>query len=160
MSLIVKQLFIAVCDYRPDAVAERTALAKEHEQDMAVNAADIRKILIVDDSSLARGMGRNLLSRIFPDAAFSEGKDVASGFEVWNDVRPDLSFLDLNMPGGTGLDLAERIRAIDPDASIVLCTANIQDVIRERAAGLGIGFLDKPITIEKVESLMGQKAAQ
>ncbi|MEZ5824129.1 MAG: response regulator [Geminicoccaceae bacterium] len=126
---------------------------------MVVQSRQLRKILIVDDSSLARNMGRKLLSQIFTEATFAEGKDVESGFEAWKEARPDLSILDLNMPGGNGLDLAERILAEDPEAEIILCTANIQDVIKERASDLGIGFLNKPIALDKLEALMEQKAA-
>ena len=111
-------------------------------------------ILIVDDSAVARGMARHKLLQLIPTLSISEGKDVESGYSAWRRTRPDLAILDLNMPGGTGLDLAERIRREDADARLILCTANLQDTVRARAEKLGMGFVNKPLTSEKLAEMI------
>jgi len=62
----------------------------------------------------------------------------------------DVATLDLNMPGIDGIELAEKLKPQFPNADYSLLTANIQDVIRERATSVGIGFIEKPITEEKI----------
>jgi CheY-like chemotaxis protein len=69
----------------------------------------------------------------------------------------DFATIDQNMPGVlSGLDLAETILNKLPKTKIALVTANVQDTIRERAANLGIDFIDKPISPEKLLPLFGR----
>ncbi|SFL00878.1 Two-component response regulator, SAPR family, consists of REC, wHTH and BTAD domains [Paenibacillus sp. 1_12] len=71
----------------------------------------------------------------------------ANGFEAINalrHIRPHVWFLDIEMPGMTGLELAEKIHEVDPDAVIVFTTAYDQYAIAafELAA---IDYILKPI---------------
>ena len=60
---------------------------------------------------------------------------------------PDVVVLDINLPGGSGLMLAERLLA-DPsttDVPVIFITASRQPRLRERAAELSaVAFLEKP----------------
>ncbi|MCW7488195.1 response regulator [Leptospira meyeri] len=63
----------------------------------------------------------------------------------------DFFTLDQNMPGTlSGLDLAEELKKNYKDTKIILITANIQDAIRNRAKTIGIEFVEKPVTAEKI----------
>ena len=51
----------------------------------------------------------------------------------------------MNMPGMSGLELAEKLRTSHPDIRLALLTANVQESIQRRAADLGVRFFRKPI---------------
>jgi two-component system LytT family response regulator len=67
------------------------------------------RALIVDDEPLARRRLRELLATHSDVALVGEANDGASAVRAIDDLRPDLVFLDVQMPEGTGLDVLERI---------------------------------------------------
>ena len=69
-------------------------------------------------------------------------------------VQVTIAILDLNMPGMDGLVLAEKLRQRFPEAKMGLLTANIQELVRKKANALGVTFIPKPITEEKIMSFV------
>ena len=119
-----------------------------------MKAEKIKTILIVDDSKIARNMMRRVTSTVVPHAEIFEAENADVAWGQWEKYRPDLGVFDLNMPGKNGLELAEMVLAADPEARLVLCTANVQEVIKERAAEFGVSFINKPINDEKITRLI------
>ena len=109
-------------------------------------------ILIVDDSRLSRMMISSLIKATKPDWTIVEACSGEDALEKCTGCAITWATIDFNMPGMDGLALAERLRSQFPDARLALLTANIQDAIRTRAESLGIAFIQKPITEEKVVS--------
>ena len=109
------------------------------------------KILVVDDSLVARLMLKQIIKETFPDW---EIYDVANGDDALvvtaSNTDIDIAILDYNMPGMTGLELAEKIIKTCPIPRMALLTANIQDHVKEHAEPLGLTFLNKPIQEEIV----------
>ncbi|MBL4794375.1 MAG: response regulator [Pseudomonadales bacterium] len=104
------------------------------------------KILVVDDSLVARLLLKKILQASFPDwivVDASNGDDALSLAEKNQDI--DVALLDYNMPGMNGLELAQKIKESYNVPKMALLTANIQDNVREQAESLGISFLNKPI---------------
>lgn len=107
-------------------------------------------LLIVDDSRMSRMLIRAIVADSRPGWRIAEA---VSGDEALLAVEkecPDFISMDVNMPGINGLEAAGRIRLHHPQARIVLCTANIQESMREAAARAGIHFVAKPITAQSV----------
>ena len=100
-------------------------------------------VLLTDDSRIARKMIRAVL----PDRPLSI-REACGGNEclaLYQDERPDLVILDLTMPDINGLEVLERLRELDPDARVVIVTADIQSTNQTRARELGaINVLEKP----------------
>ncbi|MFZ4463168.1 MAG: LytR/AlgR family response regulator transcription factor [Bacteroidales bacterium] len=68
------------------------------------------RTLIIDDEQNARLALKSLLVSLAPEIqVIGEAGDVASGLELISQNRPDLVFLDVQMPDGTGFDLLEQI---------------------------------------------------
>jgi two-component system LytT family response regulator len=68
------------------------------------------RTLIIDDEQNARSALRGLLSRLAPEIQLiGEAANVSSGLELISQSRPDLVFLDVQMPDGTGFDLLAQI---------------------------------------------------
>ncbi|MBH5318597.1 response regulator [Paenibacillus sp. GSMTC-2017] len=83
---------------------------------------------------------------------FSNGYDALLTIEV---AKPDVWFLDIEMPGLNGMDLAERIRSQDPEAAIVYVTAYDQYAIKafELAA---MDYLLKPIDPDRLKGTIAR----
>jgi len=71
------------------------------------------KAVIVDDESKARNALKNLLTQHCPEIlVVGEGDCVNAGVEKINELSPDVVFLDVQMPDGTGFDLLEQFSEI------------------------------------------------
>ena len=112
-----------------------------------------KKILVIDDSSMSRRMMRRIIENAGHDVV--EADDGAGGIEKYFLEKPDAAFLDLTMKDMYGLDVLAKIRELDPDARVVIASADIQDSTRDMVNEAGAnGFINKPLTPEKVmESL-------
>ncbi|MBF0587921.1 MAG: response regulator [Magnetococcales bacterium] len=110
--------------------------------------------LIVDDSSLARMMVRKIFATSFKDWTLKEAKDGQDALNVVDGASLDLALVDFNMPGMNGIELAEKLMEKQPGLSIHLVTANIQERMRMRAEGMGVGFIKKPINPQKISEIM------
>lgn len=104
-----------------------------------------RTILLVDDSRVSRMMTRKTVGAILPDATIIEAANGQEALEKLASEDIDAAVLDFHMPGMTGLELAEKIKAQQPKLPVTLLTANIQNETKERAAALGAGYLTKPV---------------
>jgi len=108
-------------------------------------------ILIVDDSALSR----RILRRILESAGHSiqEADDGMIALEHYMLHQPDLVLLDMTMRGMHGLDVLGKLREIDPQARVIVATADIQRSTRELvdAAG-GSGFVSKPFEPDRLLS--------
>jgi two-component system, OmpR family, alkaline phosphatase synthesis response regulator PhoP len=111
-------------------------------------------ILICDDEPSLRELMRISLA---PDYCFAEAEDTAEAMAQIERLLPDLVLLDMMMPGGSGLDVLERVRS-DPRISrtpivIVSAFASDGDRVKARDAGAS-GFLGKPFEPEELASLV------
>lgn len=115
---------------------------------------DKRQILLVDDSSLARMLVRNLGKNHFPHWQLLEAADPEQARELLQKETPLVALVDYNMPQINGLDLALQLLEQAPQLDIHLVTANIQDRIRQRAEAAGIGFMCKPLQAAELEPIL------
>lgn len=117
------------------------------------------QVLIVDNSIAARDGVRKAISRVYPNASVAEAKTAEEGRQVFREKRPDLGILDVNVPGCDGLALAEELLEMNPDVRLMLCTANVPQPVADRAAAIGIPIIDKPMSSEKLRSVLQSQAA-
>lgn len=80
--------------------------------------------------------------------------NVAEGIRLINDVQPELVFLDVEMPDGTGFDLLQQFSA--PSFIVIFITAHNRYAVSAIRAG-AIDFLEKPIDdIDELEAAIGR----
>jgi two-component system chemotaxis response regulator CheY len=115
---------------------------------------DTTSVLIVDDSRVSRMMARSFILTKQPGWDVVEAATGEEALEKAKTLAPRLVLMDVNMPGMGGIAAAELLRTLCPHAHISLCTANVQNAMRKRAAELGIGFLEKPITEARIHALI------
>jgi CheY-like chemotaxis protein len=104
------------------------------------------KILIVDDSKLARMSVNKALNSLYPDWSRLEAANAQEAVTAAKDNRPDVALLDFNMPGRDGLELAIELRGSNPRMVIAVVSANRQQEVVDRTRAAGAVFLAKPIT--------------
>jgi DNA-binding NarL/FixJ family response regulator len=97
------------------------------------------RALIVDDDDDMRFLVRTIIEAANEGLAVAgEARDGDEAVERWRSVRPDVVVLDYRMPGRTGLDVAAEILAEQPDQSIILFSAYLDDDTRQRADDIGV----------------------
>jgi two-component system chemotaxis response regulator CheY len=111
------------------------------------------KVLIVDDSGLARRRVRGILEGAGYDVI--EAEDGLSALERYFVAKPDLVVLDLVMKGMYGLDVLTKLREMDPAARVIVVSADVQTSSQEMVERAGAaGFLTKPIDTEQVLTMV------
>ena len=111
------------------------------------------KVLLVDDSGLARRRVRSMLETEGYEVI--EAEDGMVALERYFIDKPDLVVLDLVMRGMYGLDVLTKLRQLDPDARVVVVSADVQTSSHELVAqGGAAGFLVKPVDANEVLTLV------
>jgi DNA-binding NarL/FixJ family response regulator len=104
------------------------------------------KLLIVDDSKLARMAVIRVMTTCCPDWQRIEAGSAADALKAVREEKPHVALVDFNMPNKDGLALAADLRALTPDMPIGIISANHQQEVVDRARALGATFLPKPVT--------------
>lgn len=116
------------------------------------------KVLIVDDSKLARMVIVSSLRRIRPDWTADETANADEALAAIGKGAVDIALVDFNMPGMDGLELVASIRKIQPTMPVAVVSANMQDEIIARARELNAAFIAKPLTDEALGSFLSGAA--
>ena len=104
------------------------------------------KVLVVDDSKLARMALAKQLGVLHPDWTRVEAANANDALAVLENEGADLVVIDFNMPGRDGLDLAAEFRKTRPALPVAVISANHQQEIVDRAHAVGATFLSKPLS--------------
>ena len=95
------------------------------------------RILAVDDHPLLRG-GIAALIASQPDMQLvAEASTGAEAIALYRALRPDVTLLDIQMPGMSGIEALATIRGECPDARVVILTTYGGDVLAQRALKAG-----------------------
>ncbi|EOS74626.1 MAG: response regulator [Dorea sp.] len=110
------------------------------------------KIMLVDDAAFMRMMLKNTLSQAgYTDLI--EAEDGVKAVEAYTAEKPDLVFMDITMPNKDGLETLKEIKAMDPGATIVMCSAMGQETMVMDSIKSGAkDFIVKPFKPERVLS--------
>jgi CheY-like chemotaxis protein len=106
----------------------------------------IYKVLIVDDSKLARMAVLRVLNALHPEWTSLEAANAEQALACAKQESPDFVLLDFNMPGTDGLALAAELRTLDTRPNIAIISANHQIEVVNRTHAIGATFLRKPLT--------------
>ena len=110
----------------------------------------LKKVLIVDDDPVvATSFDRVLSGKGYAVIKASNG---AEALEKLAAERYDLVFTDIRMPGMSGIEVAERVKASQPWLPVVIVTGFGSEESEARATAAGVSaFLHKPLSPEMIE---------
>ncbi|OGP73875.1 MAG: hypothetical protein A2V86_00665 [Deltaproteobacteria bacterium RBG_16_49_23] len=91
------------------------------------------KVLIVEDSAMYRQILRDTLHFRFPKIEISEALDGAEVLAKLTASPPDIIFMDLKLPGESGLELTRKIKMQYPSTTIIILTSYDLPEYREAA---------------------------
>lgn len=91
------------------------------------------RTLIVEDSAFYRQLLKEALNSRFPSMDIFEATDGEKVLQKIEALRPDLVFMDIKLPGESGLELTQKIKTQYPEIIIIILTAYDIPEYREAA---------------------------
>ena len=136
-----------------------TALPQRLMSRVSVLNKFMKTILICDDSAFMR----NILATTLRNASYNIIGEAENGVEavaMYKELHPDVVTMDITMPEMDGIEAVKHIKAYDPDAKVIMCSAMGQQAMVIEAIQAGAkDFIVKPFQNEKVLSSI-EKAIQ
>ncbi|MDQ0337274.1 two-component system chemotaxis response regulator CheY [Caldalkalibacillus uzonensis] len=108
------------------------------------------KILVVDDAAFMRMMIKDILTKNGYEVV-GEAADGQQAVEQYSELKPDLVTMDITMPEMDGITALKKIKEIDPEAKVVMCSAMGQQAMVIDAIQAGAkDFIVKPFQADRV----------
>ena len=128
-----------------------------------MNSSPQIRVMVIDDHSIVRQGLVALLNTEEDLSVIAEGADGQQAIDLFKQHAPDVTLMDLRMPGIGGVEAINHIRRITPDAKIIVLTTydGDEDIFRALQAGAqsyllkGVSFEDLTEAIRMVHA--GQK---
>ncbi len=115
----------------------------------------LRLLLVDDEYHIREGLKHQIAQTGLPIEIVGAAEDGESALLLYEELKPDIVLLDINLPDITGLDVARRIREKDEDTQLLFLTGyNSMSFIREAMTLETADYMLKPITKEELTSGM------
>ncbi|AXI99351.1 PAS domain S-box-containing protein [Cyclonatronum proteinivorum] len=163
---ILKTLTAINAMLQPQAASSEagTKAAGEKNKSMALDTAQElppapmvpqATILVVDDVPMNILLFKSLVEGIYPEAQILEATNGREGVELAGLHKPDIIFMDVQMPEMDGMEVTRRIRAFDTQVPIVALTARVLKDEQDDTMNSGMTyFLSKPINTAELETVL------
>ncbi|MBP0725925.1 response regulator [Bacillus sp. RG28] len=113
-------------------------------------------ILIVDDSLFIRMKIAEIVQRAGYEVV-GFGANGQEAIDLFNQLKPDLTLLDITMPIKDGLTALKEIKQKDVNAKVIMISAMAQDMVISQSIENGaIDFIEKPIRDLKILKVLGR----
>ena len=107
------------------------------------------RVLLVDDHPVVRAGYKRLLETDASIQVVAEANDADSAYLAFVVYQPDVTVLDLSMPGVSGLGLLQKILMRDPQAKVLICSMYDSPLIKHKAREAGAkAFVSKNVAPE------------
>ncbi len=109
-----------------------------------------KNVMIVDDAAFMRMMIKDILSKN-GYAVVGEAENGVKAVEKYAELKPDLVLMDITMPEMDGIAALKSIKAADPGATVIMCSAmGQQGMVIEAIQAGAKDFIVKPFQPERV----------
>jgi len=109
------------------------------------------KIIIVDDAQIILKGFVHILEDTLPQAEIFGFQDFAEAIHFAESTRIDIAFLDIELNGNNGIDLARHLKNLNPRVNIIFLTGHTEYAM-EALNLYCSGYLLKPLTPEKIRN--------
>lgn len=117
-----------------------------------------KKVLVVDDAVFMRMKLKDILESNGYEVV-GEAQDGMDAIEKYKTERPDLVTMDITMPEMDGVQALKEIKKIDPDATVIMCSAmGQQSMVMDAIQAGAVDFIVKPFDTDRVVKSL-QKAS-
>lgn len=108
------------------------------------------KVLIVDDAAFMRMMIKDILEKNGFEV-IGEASNGVKAVELYKKEKPDVVTMDITMPDMDGIEAVKQIKAFDPNARVIMCSAMGQQTMVMDAIRAGArDFIVKPFQADRV----------
>ena len=109
-----------------------------------------KNILVCDDAAFMRMMIKDILTKNGYNVV-GEAENGAKAVEKYQETNPDLVLMDITMPEMDGIQALKKIKSMDPNASVVMCSAmGQQAMVIESIQSGARDFIVKPFQPDRV----------
>jgi two-component system, chemotaxis family, chemotaxis protein CheY len=118
-----------------------------------------KRILVVDDAAFMRMMLSDLLTKGGFEVV-GQAENGAVAVAKYKELQPDLVTMDITMPEMDGIQAVKQIRAFDPKARIVMCSAmGQQNMVMDAIQSGARDFIVKPFDPTRVTQAVSKALA-
>ncbi len=108
------------------------------------------KLVIADDSSVVRERLTAMLSNVEEIETLGQAQDVGEAIDSIEELKPDAVILDIQMPGGSGIDVLKHIKKEQPATVVIILTNYPYPQYRRECMDEGADFFfDKSLEFER-----------
>lgn len=108
------------------------------------------RILVVDDAAFMRMRLSDILEKN-GHQVIDQAENGVEAIEKYTKLKPDIVTMDITMPVMEGIDAVKGIKKVDPDATIIMCSAmGQQQMVIEAFKAGAKDFVVKPFQVERV----------
>jgi len=108
------------------------------------------RVLIVDDATFMRMMVKDILEKNGYEV-IGEASNGIKAVEIYKAEQPDIVTMDITMPEMDGIEAVKEIKAFDPSAKIVMCSAmGQQSMVMDAIKAGAKDFIVKPFQADRV----------
>lgn len=111
--------------------------------------------IVVDDERIILTTEAKKITRVLPDATITPFQNAREAITYAEQTKVDIAFLDINMLGMTGLELAEKLSSFNPKINIIFCTG-YSEYSLDALDMYCSGYLMKPITEEAIQKALSK----
>jgi DNA-binding NarL/FixJ family response regulator len=94
-------------------------------------------VLLVDDHAVVREGYRRLLETSASIRVVGEAAEAQGAYLAWQEHRPQVTVMDIALPGASGIEALRRIRARDPEARVLMFSMYEDSVFAARGEHAG-----------------------
>ena len=116
---------------------------------------NIRSCLVVEDQEIFSRLLCNLLQNHINVELITTASCVSEAFTACEKLKPDLLILDLNLPDGDGIEVAEVFSRFSPDGKIIILSGHASSFIApSELLDYIFGVVDKTAAFENLQILL------
>lgn len=124
-------------------------------EEAGTGAGSETRVLIVDDSTVIRQRIRAMVHALDHVTVVGEAGDGEAGLEAVREIQPDVVILDIMMPGPSGLDVLQQIKAQPDPPAVIVLTNYPYSAFRQRSTALGAEhFLVKSTEFDRIRGIL------
>lgn len=116
--------------------------------------AKTARVLLIDDDRTTR---RLVTAELKDYCKLAEAPDASQGISLYNHLHPDIVFMDIELPDGSGNDLLKWMMQNDPGAFVVMFSGHNDAKTVKKSIDMGAqGFVSKPFDIQRMLHFIDQ----